>query len=513
MGTSKHRKRIAQLLEQRAQIEARKNFFKFVQYTFGEGYQTNWHHRLIAQELERWLNTENGRLVINCPSRHGKSELCSRRLPAYILGQDPDARIIACSYGQDLANDMSVDVKKIIRSAEYQNVFPDTKLPTKDSTRAKGDRHYRNKKEIWEIMNSQGRYLARGVGGGIAGKGGDYLLLDDPIKDYEQARSPRQRDRVWSWFNKVFRERASRKARILVIQTRWHRDDPVGRIKREMREIEAARDWRIVNLPAIYRETVRDRHPDDPREPGEALWPWFKSKQEWKAIEQSDPETFMSLGQGMPSPPGGEIIKESWIIDHMWTELPPPKRNWIWAIDPKGGSDEPQSSKAVIQLWCRSRQEEANAYLVDQESGLWSQGETEDKIRELYDRSPWDQARTLLIENKGDGPGIKDHLKDEIPGICTVDPWAGKKQRLRDVESFWRSGNVRVPDNRDPTQGPTGQNFKWIDQFINQHISFPGGDRDDAVDAAVYAIDHLLGSRGGSQAGEQEHYLAQYYGG
>lgn len=440
------------------------------------------------------------------------SELCSRRLPAYILGKQPNSSIIACSYGQDLAEEMSVDVKKIIESDAYREVFPETRLPQHSSANStkpgSGKRHLRNKKDLWEVVNGSGRYLARGVGSGITGMGGQYLLVDDPIKDAEQANNQSERDKVWEWWNKVLKTRASRNASFLIIQTRWHQDDLVGRIKRHANEIDNAPTWHIYNYPALNRSGVDDLDPQDPRSPGDALWPWFKDRQEWLVKEKSDPSGFASLDQGMPSPPGGDILKKKWIEEAQWTELPEPPHKWLWSIDPKGGSKDSHSAECVVQLWVFSKSSPANAYLFDQRKGIWSQSETEDVLRELAQTNPWKKADKILIEGKGDGPGIKDHLHAELPGIILIDPWADKEQRLRDVQTFWRAGNVHIPDHRELND----RRFSWVKEFVAQHTAFPGSQRDDQVDASTYAIDHILGSRADTSPGTQEHYISKYYG-
>jgi len=480
------RRKYARALDEKAARKAREDLLTFTQYTFDGEYIVNWHHRLICRALEAFVRGEEDRLIISCPPRHGKSELCSRRLPAWILGRDPDARIIACSYGQDLATDMSRDAKRVVRSEAYQQVFPETQLPERHVV--SDDRHaYKNTADLWEIVNYRGRYLARGVGGGITGKGGDFLLVDDPIKDDEEARSPTVRDRTWRWFNKVFKTRGSKDARILIIQTRWHEDDLVGRLERQMREVDEADDWTILNLPALYRDDVDHLHPEDPREPDEALWPYFKTTSDWKAIEETDPEGFAALGQGMPAPPGGAILQTRW-TQQRYTELSTTRGRWIWSLDPKGGSTDEGSSEAVLQLWFQPESSSGQAYLVDQIKGIWTQSETEDAMLDAWKgvHGPlWQKAGAKLIEKTGDGPALARRLRDDVPGLELVDPGqASKEQRVRDVMTYWSSGNVYIPEP---------ESNDWTTGFINQITKFPSAARDDQVDAMTQALAELFG--------------------
>lgn len=157
--------------------QARTNLLDFTRFTMPE-YRVNWHHRLICQKLDEFIEGKNKRLIIACPPRHGKSELVSRRFPAYILGRNPDAKIIACSYGSDLASLLNRDVQRIISSPEYAELFPDTKL-NDANVRSTAQENYLRNSDIFEVVNHKGVYRSAGVGGAITGMGGDYLIVDE----------------------------------------------------------------------------------------------------------------------------------------------------------------------------------------------------------------------------------------------------------------------------------------------------------------------------------------------
>ena len=160
--------------------KARDSLLDFTTYTF-KAYETNWHHELICDYLERWYSGEIKRLMVFSPPRSGKSELVSRRLPAWIFGKDPDCAIIATSYGMDLASKMNRDVQRIITSDEYHRVFPETSLSGRAVRTITAGESYLRNTENFEIVGHKGIYKCAGVGGGITGMGGNCLSGDTLI--------------------------------------------------------------------------------------------------------------------------------------------------------------------------------------------------------------------------------------------------------------------------------------------------------------------------------------------
>lgn len=237
-----------ELLQRR---EARNRLIPFVECTF-PGFQTDRHHRLIAEKLEAVECGQIDRLAIFCPPRHSKSELASRRFPAWYLGRHPDHEIICCSYDDDLAMDFGRNVLDIIESPPYQRLFPGTSIrPDSRSV------------ERWQTVQG-GVYVSAGVGSGITGRGAHIALVDDPVKNREEADSETQRKRVWEWFTNILYTRLMPGGAIVLIMTRWHEDDLAGRLLEA--EQSGGDEWTILNLPALARE-------DDPlgRKPGEPL--------------------------------------------------------------------------------------------------------------------------------------------------------------------------------------------------------------------------------------------------
>ncbi len=244
------------------------------------------------------------------PSRHGKSETVSRRFPAYALGRDPDAQIIACSYNAGLAADMNRDVQRIIDSEEYQLLFPETRLFGKNIRTIASGSWLRNS-DVFEIVGRQGKYIGAGVGCGIVGKGFRYGIIDDPIKSRREAESETYRKHIWDWYiSDFYTRRENDDAGILLTVTRWHEDDLAGRLLKQARENPSLPQWTVIRFPAVCEE--EDVHPDDPRQVGQALWPrLFDEKALADTRELVGPRDWASMYQQRPSPAEGSVFKKA----------------------------------------------------------------------------------------------------------------------------------------------------------------------------------------------------------
>jgi hypothetical protein len=314
------------------------NLLDFTLATFPD-YQVNWHHKLICNKLDAWERGEIKRLMLFLPPRHGKTELASRRLPAYIFGRNPNASLITASYSADLSSQNNRDVQRIIDSSEYQRIFPETCLFGKN-VRSEAFGTYLRNSDLFEIVGYKGIYQSAGIGGGITGRGFEYGIIDDPIKNRAEAESKTYRDQIFSWYTSTFYTRQdSENARILIILTRWHEDDLAGRLLEHQRTGgEYADQWEVVNFPAIAEEKQAD---EDHRNPSEALWPEKFPLKALRAIKENiGIYDWESLYQQRPQPPGGGKIKRDWfqVIDRApeglrWS------RFWDLAVSTKTTAD------------------------------------------------------------------------------------------------------------------------------------------------------------------------------
>jgi len=268
---------------------AQQRLINFCQVTDAR-YIANWHHEIIAEHLqnayENIQQDKKTRIILELPPRHGKSELATKKFPAWSLGKDPTLPFIVVSYAADLAETFGQGTRDIIASPEYRAIFPKTTL--RKDTKAKGN---------W-MTTKGGNYLAVGVGGPITGKGAKIAVIDDPFKNREEAESATYRQKVWDWYTSTLYTRLEGYGAIIVIMTRWHVDDLVGRLKEQTKENIAAGepydDWTIIKFPAV---AIDD---ETYRKEGEALWEYRfplpvlenikkNSYYDWASLYQQDP--------------------------------------------------------------------------------------------------------------------------------------------------------------------------------------------------------------------------------
>ena len=257
---------------------ARRRLLDFVLFNFPE-YKVNWHHRIIAEKLEAVERGEIKRLIITIPPRHGKSELVSVQFPAWAIGKNKDRNIIEASYSGELATGFGRQARNIIASSEYKHLFPSVTLA--EDSQAKGR---------WNT-NGRGAYAAVGIGGTLSGRGADILVIDDYCKDRQDAESTVIRESTWDWYTSTARTRLSPDGAIVVLATRWHDDDLIGRILRS----ENASQWEVIHLPAIAEKD------EEYRKQGEALWANHFSLDKLEDIKKDiGSYDFSALYQGVP---------------------------------------------------------------------------------------------------------------------------------------------------------------------------------------------------------------------
>ena len=453
------------LLEKKLlRAEAREgNFLSFVLATKPD-YEVNWHHKYLARKIEKFVRREIKNLMVFMPPRLGKSELVSRRLPAFILGVKPDSKIIATSYGAELASMMNRDVQRIIDDKNYLKIFPHTTL-SGDNVRSVAQGTWLRNSDIFEVVGHKGVYRSAGVGGGITGMGGDFIMIDDPIKNAKEADSETYRQMVWGWYRTTLFTRREKGCGMCLVMTRWHEDDLAGRLLAENPD-----DWEVVDFPMI-RENMDN--PEDPRELGGALWPNKYSLEECAIIKRtSGSRSWNALYQQNPSSTEGALIKRIWMTK-FWKAMPSKFDKIIqsWDMSFKGGDD---NDWVVGQVWGRRG---AEKYLLDQVRFKGGYVETIAAVRALSAKHP--KAIAKLIEAKANGQAVIDSLSKELTGIKAVNPDVSKIARVNAVSPEFEAGNIILPD---PSIAP------WIGDYIEELVSFPTAKNDDQVDGTTQAL-------------------------
>jgi predicted phage terminase large subunit-like protein len=410
--------------------------------------------------------------MVFMPPRHGKSELVSRRLPAYLMGRNPKAQIIAASYSSDLASMMNRDVQRIMDTPEYRQIFPEASL-NESNIRTTAQRQFLRNSDVFEIVGHGGVYRSAGVGGGITGMGANYAIIDDPVKNQQDADSPTMRDNVWNWYASTLYTRLQDPRSILLTLTRWHEDDLAGRLLAKAKEDPNADQWVVLKLPA--RAEHVDRHERDLRKEGEALWETDFGDKVLTSIQASvGSRVWNALYQQRPSALAGNIIQKDWIkrYDH----LPKDLDETILVAD-LSFKEGPETDFTAIECWGRKG---ADIYLIDQIRNRMDFPAQIDALRALSARHP--TAFEKQIEEAANGAAIISLLRHEIVGLLPVKPMTSKLARLASVSPIYEAGNVHYPTTRL---------CPWVETNISEILDFPNGMHDDTVDCASMALMRL----------------------
>lgn len=449
-------------LRNKVTTKARDSILAFTKYTKRD-YEFNWHHRFLCNKLDQFANGKIKRLMVFMPPRHGKSELVSRRLPAFLLGKNPDSQLICTSYSADLASRMNRDVQRIIDSEEYQELFPDTRL-NQSNVRTIAGQWMRNS-DLFEIVGHRGAYRSSGVGGGITGMGAHYIVIDDPIKNQDEADSITWREKLWDWYTSTLSTRLEKNGSILITLTRWHDDDLAARLLNLAKKNPEADQWDIISFPAICENNLNT---DDPREIGQPLWP---NKYDNKALSSMrasmGSRVWSALYQQRPSPEDGIIFQRPWF--KYYNEIPTDMEFTALSVDlpfDEGGSF------AVFQVWGRKK---GDRYLLDQTRGQVGFNEQRAMFKAMC--AKWPHLNAKWVEKKANGAALISTLQREIPGIIPINPMGSKEQRAEAVAPQFESGNVFLPENAP-----------WINDYVEELLIFNNGTFNDQVDATSQAL-------------------------
>jgi len=443
---------------------ATKSMVGFV-YATMPSYVMGWVHEEICAELDAFLADvvagKSPRLMLTMPPRHGKTELASRRFPAYVLGRYPDMQIISTSYSADLATRNNKDVQRIIESEAYSRIFSETRMGG-IGARASG---WQRTSDYFEIVGHKGSVRSAGVGGGITGMGGSILIIDDPFKDRQEADSETQRENVWDWYTSTLYTRLAPGGGIVVINTRWHMDDLSGRLL-EMQANGEGDTWRVVNFPAIADA-------DEPhRKAGEALHPERYSLEQLESIRAAiGPRDWNALYQQRPAPDEGAYFRREWM--QTYDTLPPYLRYYgasDYAVTADGGDYTVHVLAGV--------DEQENIYLVD----LW-RGQTDalewidawSNIVRMYKPQIWAEEGGVILKSLD--PIIRKRCQEQRIFSTYRQQFASvadKPTRARSLQARMQMGKVFFPS---PSRCP------WVADLMAEMLTFPVGRHDDQVDA------------------------------
>lgn len=459
------------LLEAEERYQASDDYYSYVKYTHGRMYRYTRHGELIADTLNEAVKerkrmkageipTRTQYIMLSVPPQHGKSMHVTETFPSFFLGTFPDEGVIEISYNESFAEKFGSKNRDKIKE-HGQELFG---VEISKDTNAKGE---------WEITDTKtgkktrGGMISRGIMSGITGSSlGDCILIDDPIKNREEANSENTREKHWDEWKDSISTRIHPGAIVVIIMTRWHEDDLCGRLLNP--EYAKPLPWKVINLPLECDETHIEKEGNPlGRELGEPLWPERYGK-DFVEERRAFPTSFNALYQGRPTSQEGNMLKRDW---WQYYDVLPELGQMILSVD-AAFKDEDDSDYVVVQAWGKAG---PNVYLVDQARARMNFPATVQTIRNMVKKHP--RAALKLIEDKANGSAVIQVLEREIPGIIPVNPEGGKVARVNAVSAFIESGNVYLP-----------RNAEWVHDFVEEAASFPNGTNDDQVDGMSQAL-------------------------
>jgi len=451
--TERERQSLRRVLNDRL----RNDFYAMAEKTFhtvcpGQSFARNWHIAAICHALERVARGEVKRLILLVPPRSLKSICASVAWPAWLLGHVPTARIICVSYAIELAVKHARDCRAVMMADWYRAAFPHTRLDP-------------GKLAWMEFMTTQrGLRLATSTGGVLTGRGGDILIIDDPMKPIDAQSETWRRD-VQQWFTNTLLSRLDDKVHgaIVVVMQRLHVDDLAGHL------IEQG-GWEVLALPAIAE--VEQLVPIGGglvhcRAVGDILHPAREPRHVLDRLRaEMGSADFSAQYQQAPVPPGGHMIRWEWFPLY---RDPPPR---------------PDGAK-VVQSWdTASSTSELASYsvgitaLVDRSGTIHvldlvrKRCEFPDLQREIIKAADCHRPKAILIEDQASGTGLQQTLRRHGLAVIAVKPKGDKVMRMHAHTAALEAGKVLLPENAP-----------WLDEFRSEILAFPHGRHDDQVDA------------------------------
>jgi predicted phage terminase large subunit-like protein len=460
------------LRRKRAIIAARNDLIAFTQLMMPDPnadedptfslYKPQRFHKVIGAALEEVERGDYRRLMINVGPRMGKTTLASAMFPAWYMGRHPDRSIIVATYNEHYSWDLGRHIRDIMVTPQYRQVFPELDIKVGACT-------------VNRIQTTRdGIVFSVGRGSSITGRGGHCILLDDPIKDRNEADSPNIREKLWQWWLQVLRTRLmDATGTIVLIQTRWTEDDLVGRLidpRSPYYNVDEAKLWRKIDLPALAEEDdILGRQKDEP------LWPDRFGKAYLEEIRNTDPRGFAALYQGRPAPREGAFFKAADLVPYnRMDEMPAFHKMRFYASSDHAVSVEKNADKSCLMV-----------VGVDEQDHIWimpdvvwmrldARAAVEGMVALMKKYKPqfwWGEAGAIT---KSIGPFLRKRMV-ETQTFCAMDPISpavDKQQRAQAIQARTTMRMVHFPIWT-----------RWWADAQDQILKFPHGAKDDFVDA------------------------------
>lgn len=440
---------------------ARREYSSYCEYVHRGLWILGEHLKLVCKNIEDLIyrRIKENILIISMPPQHGKSQCVTETLPSYYLGKFPRKRVIEVSYGDDLARRFGRRNKQKV--LEFGKDLFNIELGKGSSSDTE-----------FELAETKGSMISRGIMAGITGQPADLIIIDDPIKNRLEAESETYRERIWDEFLNSIYTRLSAQGVIVLIMTRWHEDDLAGRL---LNKDYGFKDKCLeINIPLEAEENDILG-----RAPGDSLFPEIGKDNDWlkdfkKAYTTKEGNrAWTALMQGKPTATEGNMIKRAWwqyydVLPDKFDEI---LQSWDCTFKDTDGTDF-----VVGQVWGRIG---VRKYLVDQIRARMDFTETTKAIESLSKKYP--KAHTKLIEDKANGSAIISVLRHRLGGIIAIVPKESKQARASAVSSDIEAGNAYLP-----------KYASFTNDFVNEAAAFPNGEHDDQVDAMSQALNRII---------------------
>lgn len=445
---------------------ARRSFRRYLYYVHGESWRRTKMSDFLADTVQRFVEADTGHpydiLLIETPPQHGKSMTVTESFPSWYLGRFPKNRVIEASYNDDTAKRFGR------KNLEKVETFGGPLFGLK-------------KGSIWtntefEFSNGWGRMISRGIMSGVTGNPANLLLIDDPVKNREEADSPTYRDKLWNEWQNTFKSRLAAGAKVIVIMTPWHEDDLAARMLQNEPNVQ------LVRLPIEAEELDLLG-----RKVGDSLAPELGKDNVW--LEQfkqgyvNDPKkgglrAWQALYQCSPRVEGGNLVRREW-----WKYYDPGEIKYfpttVISVD-AAFKDSDDNDYVAIQVWGKRDNDYYLRYSMNKHMDFPATLQTLRLLRKLFPETTY-----TLIEDKANGSAIIQTLQHEFIGVVGITPKGGKVARVNAISPAIESGHVFLPNGE-----------LWTEEFIDQFTAFPAGAHDDMVDACSQCLGFLLYANG-----------------
>ena len=427
----------------------KQDFLSFVQYVWPDFIQGS-HHKIINKKFNDLAKGKIKRLIINMPPRHTKSEFASFLLPAWMIGKNPQLKIIQATHTADLAIDFGRKTKNLVDDSDYQQVF---------DKRLMEDRQAAGK---WKTEQG-GEYFAAGVGGAITGRGADLLIIDDPHKEQDIKKDSKSFEKAWNWYTSGPRQRLQPGGKIVCVMTRWSTKDLTGQLIKAQGEDDSDQ-WEVVELPAILPS-------------GKPVWPEYWTKEELTKTKSSIPvSNWNAQYMQQPTAEEGAIIKRDWWRN--WEHKDPPQIKYkIQSYDTAFLKKESADYSAVT-TWGVFETEDSGDNIILL-SAFKDRYEFPELRRVAHEEYLWWRPDMTLIEAKASGIPLTAELRRMGIPVVNFTPSKGndKHARVNSVSPLFESGKVWAPMNEHFAQ-----------EVVEECAAFPFGEHDDYVDSMTQAL-------------------------